>query len=214
MFQDGILMYCSQSKDGQGDFASIAIKDGRVEFRFDTGSGPAILRSGVAINAGAWYSVYIERKLREGKLVFSTESSDDSNNSGESTGISTTVIGKSPGSTRGLNIRTSLYFGGIDDFSKYEVAEGVGVKRGFTGCIDNLKISGLRRGAARARHGRTGGNANQRRKLAEINIEKSVVDSSNVLDCTSMELSSNSVTSQQIKGTNSPFIKSILYFLK
>ena len=63
MLQDGILMYCSQSKDGQGDFASIAIKDGRVEFRFDTGSGPAILRSGVAINAGAWYSVYIERKL-------------------------------------------------------------------------------------------------------------------------------------------------------
>ena len=58
-------MYCSQSKNGQGDFASIAIKDGRVEFRFDTGSGPAIIKSGVPINAGAWYTVYIERKLRE-----------------------------------------------------------------------------------------------------------------------------------------------------
>ena len=61
-------MYCSQSKDGQGDFASIAIKDGRVEFRFDTGSGPAILRSGVPINAGEWYTILVERKLREGKL--------------------------------------------------------------------------------------------------------------------------------------------------
>ena len=56
-------MYCSQSKDGQGDFATIAIKDGRVEFRFDTGSGPAILRSGVPINAGEWYTILVERKL-------------------------------------------------------------------------------------------------------------------------------------------------------
>ena len=168
MFQDGILMYCSQSKDGQGDFASIAIKDGRVEFRFDTGSGPAIIKSGVPINAGAWYTVYIERKLREGKLVLSTGNSDDSNDTGEATGISTTNIGKSPGSTRGLNIRTSLYFGGIDDFSKYVVAEGVGVKSGFAGCIDDLKISGLRRGSTRARHGRTGGNTNQRKNLAKV----------------------------------------------
>ena len=196
-------MYCSQSKDGQGDFASIAIKDGRVEFRFDTGSGPAILRSGVPINAGEWYTIQVERKLREGKLILSTGDSLESNDSGETTGISTTVIGKSPGSTRGLNIRTALYFGGIDDFNKYVVADGVGVKRGFAGCIDDLKISGLRRGTARARHGRTGGSPSQRKKLVKINIEQSVMDSSNVLDCSKMETLSNPTVSQQIKGTHS-----------
>ena len=195
-------MYCSQSKDGQGDFASIAIKDGRVEFRFDTGSGPAILRSGVPINAGVWYTVYIERKLREGKLELSTGDSDESNDDGETTGISTTVIGKSPGSTRGLNIRTSLYFGGIDDFSKYIIAEGAGVKNGFAGCIDDLKISGLRRSSVGSRNGRTRGNSNQRKKLVKINIEQSVVDSSNVLDCSSIESSFNPTTSQQIKGNS------------
>ena len=195
-------MYCSQSKDGQGDFASIAIKDGRVEFRFDTGSGPAILRSGVPINAGVWYTVYIERKLREGKLELSTGDSDESNDDGETTGISTTVIGKSPGSTRGLNIRTSLYFGGIDDFSKYIIAEGAGVKNGFAGCIDDLKISGLRRSSVRSRSGRVRGNSNQRKKLVKINIEQSVVDSSNVLDCSSIESSFNPTTSQQIKGNS------------
>ena len=36
---DGLLLYCAQNEDGQGDFVSLAIKDGRVEFRFDTGSG-------------------------------------------------------------------------------------------------------------------------------------------------------------------------------
>ena len=36
---DGILMYAAQSDDGQGDFASLAVKDKHLEFRFDTGSG-------------------------------------------------------------------------------------------------------------------------------------------------------------------------------
>lgn len=36
---DGLLMYCAQSEDGQGDFTSLAIRDKRLEFRFDTGSG-------------------------------------------------------------------------------------------------------------------------------------------------------------------------------
>ena len=37
--QDGLLMYCAQSEDGHGDFTSLAIRDKRLEFRFDTGSG-------------------------------------------------------------------------------------------------------------------------------------------------------------------------------
>ena len=195
-------MYCSQSKDGQGDFASISIKDGRVEFRFDTGSGPAILRSGVPINSGSWYTVYVERKLRDGILILSTGNMEDTKNAEETTGISTTVKGKSPGSTRGLNIRTSLYFGGVDEHSKYLVAEGVGVRRGFAGCIDDLRIGVLRRtgGFVRGRHGRAGGN--QRRKIMKVNLDQSVVDSSNVFDCSSLSNSLTQATFQPIKGTS------------
>ena len=39
---DGVLMYAAQSGDGQGDFASVAINDQHLEFRFDTGSGNEI----------------------------------------------------------------------------------------------------------------------------------------------------------------------------
>jgi hypothetical protein len=42
--QDGLLMYCAQSEDGQGDFTSLAIRDKRLEFRFDTGSGKLIFK--------------------------------------------------------------------------------------------------------------------------------------------------------------------------
>lgn len=36
---DGIVLYNAQNEDGRGDFVAIIIKDGFVEFRFDTGSG-------------------------------------------------------------------------------------------------------------------------------------------------------------------------------
>jgi hypothetical protein len=37
--EDGLLMYAAQTDDGQGDFASVAIREKHLEFRFDTGSG-------------------------------------------------------------------------------------------------------------------------------------------------------------------------------
>ena len=36
---DGLLMYNAFSSDGVGDYISLSIKDERVEFRFDSGSG-------------------------------------------------------------------------------------------------------------------------------------------------------------------------------
>ena len=40
--KDGIIMYCSERPDGYEDFASISLKNGYLEFRFDTGSGKFI----------------------------------------------------------------------------------------------------------------------------------------------------------------------------
>ena len=37
--KDSVVMYCGQSPEGQGDFASVTIKDKHVEFRYDTGTG-------------------------------------------------------------------------------------------------------------------------------------------------------------------------------
>lgn len=101
---DSILMYTGQGESGRGDFASVTIKDGHLEFRFDTGSGPAILRSIDAIKPNVWYNVILERKLREGRLIFSEENQR----------FPQIVNGTSPGTTRGLNVRTPMYFGGID----------------------------------------------------------------------------------------------------
>ncbi len=40
---DGLLMYNAFSSDGVGDYISLSIKDERVEFRFDSGSGTSYI---------------------------------------------------------------------------------------------------------------------------------------------------------------------------
>ena len=145
--KDSVLFYCSQSEDGKGDFASLAIKDGYLEFRFDTGSGAAILRSNVKIELNIWHEVKIRRKLRDGSMVLDNGAP---------------VVGKSPGNTRGLNIKTPLYVGGLN-LNKYIFASGVGVQRGFTGCIVDLESGGQ-----------------------QLDLKYDVLDSGNIEDCNSM----------------------------
>ena len=94
----------------------------------------------------------MERRLTRGKLSFN----DDK-----------IVEGKSPGTTRGLNIRTAMYLGGInrEDFT---VAPGVGVDNGFSGCITDVKVGKMK-----------------------VDLFKAVVDSSNVDECTESPCAKN-----------------------
>ena len=41
---NGMIFYQGQKKDGNGDFISLNMVDGFLEFRYDLGSGPAELR--------------------------------------------------------------------------------------------------------------------------------------------------------------------------
>lgn len=36
---DGIIMYCAESAHGYGGFISLAVRNGRLEFRYDLGDG-------------------------------------------------------------------------------------------------------------------------------------------------------------------------------
>ncbi|CAG0883138.1 unnamed protein product [Darwinula stevensoni] len=141
---DGLIMYCAQSEDGQGDFTALAIKDEHIEFMFDTGSGPAILRSERSIKPNEWINVTMTRHMKEGALILDGKEE---------------ARGKSPGSTRGLNLRTPLYLGGVDP-QKVKVATPVGVSSSFKGCISKLDIRGKR-----------------------MDLVGSVMDSANVGDC-------------------------------
>ncbi|XP_035706486.1 basement membrane-specific heparan sulfate proteoglycan core protein isoform X3 [Folsomia candida] len=125
--EDGLLVYASQTDDGLGDYTSLAIKDRRLEFQYDTGSGPAVIRSKKEIAKGEWISVSIERKEQEGELKI---------NGGD------LIRGKSPGVTRGLNLKTPLYIGGHDRH-RIQLNSNVGVVKGFSGCVSEMDVHGM-----------------------------------------------------------------------
>eukprot|EP00057_Strongylocentrotus_purpuratus_P003908 XP_003727633.2 PREDICTED: basement membrane-specific heparan sulfate proteoglycan core protein [Strongylocentrotus purpuratus] len=85
----------------------------------------AIIESTKTMEAEQWYTIVAERNLQDGSLqVDDTEA----------------VKGRSPGSSRGLNLRLPLYLGGIDKFE--EVPQRLGVTKGFDGCITEVEIDG------------------------------------------------------------------------
>ena len=61
--------------------------------------GPAILQSKDPLLPFEWYSLEVERRLRDAKMIINGKD---------------VIKGKAPGSTRGLNIRMDIYFGGFD----------------------------------------------------------------------------------------------------
>jgi hypothetical protein len=41
---DGIILYNGYTHDRKGDFIALSLRDGFVEFSFDLGTGPAVIR--------------------------------------------------------------------------------------------------------------------------------------------------------------------------
>jgi len=41
---DGVIFYNGYATDGSGDFISLALRNGTLEYRFDLGTGPAVIR--------------------------------------------------------------------------------------------------------------------------------------------------------------------------
>ncbi|XP_052285983.1 basement membrane-specific heparan sulfate proteoglycan core protein-like isoform X3 [Dreissena polymorpha] len=130
--QDGIILYEGDNEDGTGDSLALVQKDGYLEFRFDTGSGPAVVRSRNPLRVNEWTRVRASRNHREGSLTINDEQ--------PVTGLDWS--GTSPGSTIGLNLKLPLYLGGVDP--TIIVSPSAGVTRGFVGCVAELSINDQR----------------------------------------------------------------------
>lgn len=128
---NALLLYSGFSRRGDGDFIAITIRDGRVHFQFDTGTGPADIQSRESVTAGEWTTVVAERRHKDGSLSVNNGVAVKGS-SPESGG------GSSVGDTIGLNLRTPLFIGGVADV---RVSPAVNVLAGFDGCISELSVN-------------------------------------------------------------------------
>ncbi|XP_031649944.1 agrin isoform X3 [Oncorhynchus kisutch] len=126
---NGMIFYSGQKTDGKGDFISLSLNDGILEFRYDLGKGPAVIRSKDKIKMGVWNTVNLERANRKGEININGKDP---------------VRGESPKSRKNqhtaLNLKESLFVGGAPDFSR--LARAASLKDGFKGTIQKITLMG------------------------------------------------------------------------
>uniref|UniRef100_A0A8C8JMW8 Agrin n=1 Tax=Oncorhynchus tshawytscha TaxID=74940 RepID=A0A8C8JMW8_ONCTS len=122
---NGMIFYSGQKTDGKGDFISLSLNDGILEFRYDLGKGPAVIRSKDKIKMGVWNTVNLERANRKGEININGKDP---------------VRGESPNQHTALNLKESLFVGGAPDFSR--LARAASLKDGFKGTIQKITLMG------------------------------------------------------------------------
>ncbi|XP_075898523.1 basement membrane-specific heparan sulfate proteoglycan core protein [Nelusetta ayraudi] len=122
---DGMILYNGQRRTTGADFVSLGLVGGRLEFRFDVGSGMATIRDPNPIKLGEFHTVELYRNHTVGYIIL---------DGGEP------INGSSQGKFQGLDLNEELYVGGYPNYTL--LAKTAGIKTGFVGCIRQLVIQG------------------------------------------------------------------------
>ncbi|XP_050533162.1 basement membrane-specific heparan sulfate proteoglycan core protein-like isoform X14 [Daktulosphaira vitifoliae] len=119
---DGLILYNGQKSGGGGDFFSFGLNNGVPEFRFDVGSGAAIIRASQSVTIGEWHTAQLSRSKKHGTMYIDGRGP---------------YQGSSPGTFQGMDLSQLLYIGGVPDFST--IHKETGFHSGFVGCISAFK---------------------------------------------------------------------------
>ncbi|XP_018606960.2 pikachurin-like [Scleropages formosus] len=119
---DGTLLY-SEDTDSQ-DFLSVTLVGGYIEFRFDCGSGPAILRSEEPVSTHAWHELRVSRTARSGILQVDNQVPTE---------------GVSEGAFTQIKCNTLLFVGGVPSYSSTK--SSARVLRPFSGSIQKILLN-------------------------------------------------------------------------
>ncbi|XP_030643540.1 protocadherin Fat 1a isoform X2 [Chanos chanos] len=110
------------------DYSILEIVNGRLQYKFDCGSGPGIVSvHSTQVNDGEWHSVSLEVDGNYAKLVLDQVH---------------TASGTAPGTLRTLNLDTSVYFGGHVRQSSALHGRSLPVANGLRGCLENIVLNG------------------------------------------------------------------------
>ncbi|XP_041062394.1 basement membrane-specific heparan sulfate proteoglycan core protein isoform X1 [Carcharodon carcharias] len=121
----GLMFYSSSQRMKMNDFISVAMLDGHLEFRYDLGSGLAVLQSIKPVALNKWHRLKAHRHNRDGLLTIDNEKE---------------IRSISPGKSQGLNLRSPMYLGGVP--GSEVLPKAVNVTEGIDGCIAEVSING------------------------------------------------------------------------
>ncbi|KAJ8262647.1 hypothetical protein COCON_G00151040 [Conger conger] len=119
---DGTLLYSEDT--GSRDFLAITLADRYLEFCFDCGSGPAVIRSEERVSVGAWHELRVSRTAKNGILQVDNQRP---------------MEGMAEGAFTQIKCNTPLYVGGVPN---YDVTKSsAGILRPFSGDIQKVLLN-------------------------------------------------------------------------
>ena len=105
------------------DFFSIAMIQQHVEYRYNLGSGPAVLISNQPVDLDSWH--YVVATLNGPSGTLTVDGGNETTNDFE-------------GSLTVLNAAGDIFVGGVSDYAT--VSPRAGTEVGFSGCISNIEV--------------------------------------------------------------------------
>ena len=123
MYSVATLMYAQ----GLVDYSILEIVEGRLQYRFNFGSGEGLVRlNEKVVNDGEWHEVKLERHGNSAEIAVNGK---------------WRVHGAAPGLNDVLNLEQSdVYFGAEVVATDNTSSSGVAVSRGFVGCMDDIQV--------------------------------------------------------------------------
>ncbi|XP_052873580.1 uncharacterized protein LOC128278894 [Anopheles cruzii] len=122
LLEDGLLLYSGHHE--YGDYISLCLNMGFVEFTYDLGSGPATVRSEFSLTMGQWHTIKVSRTSRLAVLKIDQLPE---------------VMTVSPNGFWHLSLPHSLYLGGVHNV--HTLPMSLRDKGAFAGCIQKVDIN-------------------------------------------------------------------------
>uniref|UniRef100_A0A914WZ73 Uncharacterized protein n=1 Tax=Plectus sambesii TaxID=2011161 RepID=A0A914WZ73_9BILA len=124
----GVLFFATNEK--HTDHLALYLKDGKVVFSYNSGSGTAILESKRPYIDGEWHTVRVEREGTAGKMTV-----DDAEE----------VHGESPKGTDAVDTQPPFYVGGLPtDLVPFATRVIPGSRPEFGGCMRDFKLNDVK----------------------------------------------------------------------
>ncbi|CAK6442579.1 unnamed protein product [Pipistrellus nathusii] len=110
------------------DYSILEIHNGRLQYKFDCGSGPGIVSvQSIQVNDGLWHAVSLEVNGNHARLVLDQVH---------------TAAGTAPGTLKTLNLDNHVFFGGHVRQQGPGPGRSPQVGNGFRGCMDSIYLNG------------------------------------------------------------------------
>uniref|UniRef100_A0A2K5NBY5 FAT atypical cadherin 1 n=1 Tax=Cercocebus atys TaxID=9531 RepID=A0A2K5NBY5_CERAT len=110
------------------DYSILEIHNGRLQYKFDCGSGPGIVSvQSIQVNDGQWHAVSLEVNGNYARLVLDQVH---------------TASGTAPGTLKTLNLDNYVFFGGHIRQQGTRHGRSPQVANGFRGCMDSIYLNG------------------------------------------------------------------------